>query len=801
MSKKKPAARRTLHPRARTAFPKENFIWHPDESMYFEPVQNSFVCFRKSFEVKDPAHAELDIFAHNAYALWINGEYIARGPCRSDPSWQYVDNINVRSRLNKGINTIAILVLYYGYGTGQTVDRMRGLWAKLRITESDKKKQRVETNESWKCAFADWFDRSAARVNGRQGPIEIIDAQALVHGWQQTDFDDSAWVNAEPMGIPTDCWNLVPREIPMLREECVRASRITHMGTVPASANPSVHLAVIEETRSDAMNLKEAHSPVAGYTVDPACDGKASVVNIAWDRVECGYLQIEADGPAGTVIDAVYAEEIDQGRFLIDPSNRPMDRFILTQGRNSFEIAFGWKAFRYVQLIVRNPDGPVRLLSAGIRTRGYPVDIQGTFASGDPRITRVREICEHTLTLCMQDGFLDSSSREQQQWMGDGRWQAVMNYYISGDSRLHKKMLEQLGQSQNWLGLIRARYPDGHLNFPTITTFNLAWISSFGDYYLYSGDDSLFEAWLPHITNMLWWFTGYENSDGLLENLPYWAFVDWGGLSFNPAESEGMITPVNLLYCESLNTAAFIAAHTGNEELAEGWFERAVNLADAIETHLWDTKRKAYCDTKKKNRFSPTLSEITNAMALILLHNGQDKRAGEIFQTIYSPKREDGILTGSPYGFTLVCRALGRCGHPERALDFIRERYGRMLDQGSTTTWEGWELIHRDKQGTAYGLSSASHGWGGGPLLFLSEEIAGIRPLEPGFTVFSVEPRLCGIGPVECTVPTPQGIIHLNARERNSKTAVEINVPEDSTAVLADGSELKPGSHRLELTE
>ena len=47
------------------------------------------------------------------------------------------------------------------------------------------------------------------------------------------------------------------------------------------------------------------------------------------------------------------------------------------------------------------------------------------------------------------------------------------------------------------------------------------------------------------------WFTRFENPDGLLVDVPYWSFIDWGESPSGPAldvSRGGMVTPLNALY-------------------------------------------------------------------------------------------------------------------------------------------------------------------------------------------------------------------------------------------------------------
>ena len=72
---------------------KSKLIWHPSEvETYYDRPRNSCCLFRKTFELtEDAVKATLHAFGDTHYILYVNGSEVGRGPCRSDPRWQYVD--------------------------------------------------------------------------------------------------------------------------------------------------------------------------------------------------------------------------------------------------------------------------------------------------------------------------------------------------------------------------------------------------------------------------------------------------------------------------------------------------------------------------------------------------------------------------------------------------------------------------------------------------------------------------------------------------------------------------------------
>lgn len=784
-------------------------IWHPDEvETHYEQPVNAFCYFRKTFQLSGQSgQARVLLFADSRYKLYVNGIYVGRGPCRSDPREQYVDEWDITPHISQGENVIAVLALYYGYGTGQSISRIPALAVEAVIVSPGQEPVYVHSDASWRCLAADAWLRSAPRINGCQGPIEIVDMRLMPGNWTEANYDDKSWVQAKGRGTRlSPFWNWVVRDIPLLEEQEIQAVGIVNTGLVTELPLPPERIQ--HQIHGERPVLQEA---LAGgqvfngsYTVPASLPGQASLVTFDFMEMAAGYLQLEVTGSAGDIVDVVYAEELWEGQALLNMNNnRPIDRYILAEGRNMLEPAFAWRAFRYAQLRVRNPRGPVTFHRVGLRTRSYPLERTASLQTGNKRLAGIWDISARTLRLCMQDGFLDSSSREQQQWMGDGRWQAVINYYYSGDSRLHRKLLRQVGQSQDWTGMTKARYPDGHHNYPPIPSFCLAWICSFRDYVQYTGDTELVREWWLQLLLAIRWFTAYENEHGLLEDVPYWPFIDWGdgaGSTALDVGRGGIVTALNLQYLEGLQAMAEMAAWMNEGDTQQLFIAKFARLKAAVETWLWSWEEGAYVDCMVDGILSGTISEPTNALALLYLHTPDDERVPRIFQRVFSSQTEAPVVGGSPYFMLVIGRSLSRIGQTRRALELIMGRYGAMLEAGSTTTWERWTVFHQQADGSIT-YSSASHAWGASPIVFVFEGIFGLRPLAPGFRRFELNPAPCLLEHIGASLPTPHGDIRMALKPAEAgQYILELDIPEGCTGLLYS-QPLAAGTHAIIIEE
>jgi hypothetical protein len=764
-------------------------IWMAGESLFFENPRNRFMRFRRSFELAaKPQRAELRLFADTQYIAWLNGVEVGRGPGRSDPTWTFFDVFDVTALLQPGRNTLAVLALFHGFGTGGRRSIMQALLAHLDMDLGGGRHQQVVSDRSWKASPAEEFLRPSPRLHATLGCAEVQDLRLADEGWQKPDYHDGAWARSDYIkpGLENTPWyHFVPEPLPprqLTAQPCPRAARVT---AVAQPAPPPV--TELGEVRAAAPGGRNATLPVRLEG-----GGAATVVTLDLGRTEAGYLTLDVTGPAGATLDVLCTELLVEGR-VPKPGNARVHttRFMLREGRQTLRFAFNWIAFRFAQLWVWTP-GPLEIHDAVLQRLALPLGPAGHFRCNDEFLNKLDGICEHTLRLCAQDGLLDSSSREQQQWIGDGRFTAITLHHRFAAGALHRRLIEQVGQGIDWLGTMVPRFPTGNVNVSPIPLYNLQWVLAFQDYELFTGDTTLLAGWRTLLPHVLRWFTAFQRADGLLHRVPHWMYVDLGESVANRRPSVGAInTTLNLYYLAALRYAA--QALAGDTRLAAEMTQRAERLAKAIRAALWDDAAGAYRDSLETNGKFGTLSEVANANALIHLEEPGSPRAAKILDNVFTQRRSDPIHA-SPFMMNAVFEALGRHGRADLVFPLLPARYARQVDSGST--WEHWES--HTGGGTAIPNShSLSHAWGAGALAFLVNSVAGIRPAAPGWQAVRIAPQPGPLTRAEASVMTVAGKIFAAWEISGAAFKLRVELPEKvgGTARLPDGTEatIPPG--------
>ena len=191
--------------------------------------KNFYLYLRKTVEVeKRIKSAVVQMTADSRYNLYLNGQYLGRGPARCDPRWQSYDTYDVTTYLRKGKNVFAALVHHYGTGTFSYIPGRGGFLFQAQIEYGDGTAERVKSDPSWRVLPAKtWgfvesgsWQPGVPKTSLQLGFQEVYDARQEVLDWNQVEFDDNRWREAvviePPQFIP---WrSLVPREIPPLQE-------------------------------------------------------------------------------------------------------------------------------------------------------------------------------------------------------------------------------------------------------------------------------------------------------------------------------------------------------------------------------------------------------------------------------------------------------------------------------------------------------------------------------------------------------------------------------------------------------
>ena len=122
------------------------------------------------------------------------------------------------------------------------------------------------------------------------------------------------------------------------------------------------------------------------------------------------------------------------------------------------------------------------------------------------------------------------------------------------------------------------------------------------------------------------------------------------------------------------------------------------------------------------------------------------------------------------------------------ALALIHTVWGHMRKGSPSPYYSGgvWEALAPDgspatRQSVGGTFCSLAHGWASGPTSALSKYVLGVRPIQPGYKTWLIEPQPGDLTWAEGRVPTPYGPIKVKWKKTPQGLCLEIEVPNGAT--------------------
>ena len=460
------------------------------------------------------------------------------------------------------------------------------------------------------------------------------------------------------------------------------------------------------------------------------------------------YLKIKA--PKGKVINIQTDQYDGWYDFGEGPANRA--EYITKEGIQEFETLV-WMSGNSVKYSI--PEN-VEVISLKYREIGYPSEFTGAFTCDDPFYDKLWEMARRTLYINMFDNFMDCPDRERALWWGDVVNQSGECFYAL-DTASHALIKKSIKTLVAW------QRKDSTLLSPTSTLWHaelpqqmLASIGHYGfwNYFMNTNDSTTIRNAYPAVRKYLGIWKMKEN--GLVQHRTgAWDWGDWGtNIDIDILD--------NCWYYLALKAAIPMAEMSGFNEDIVNYVKRMKSVEDNFSKVFWLENEQHF---RSKNLSIP--DDRANAMAIVsgLAEPEQFQGVKNVLET---------RMFASPYLEKYVLEALCKIGSDTLALDRMKKRYTDMVEGPYSTLWEVWSGL---KEGTI------NHGWNA-PNTVLSQNIAGLSPLEPGWTKYQVLPQMGGLTEISQIVPTINGKIEVSQKVTIESFIMNLLSPENTKAII-----------------
>ena len=800
------------------------WLWYPSQRC----LPNTFVLFRRVIEVKKPLRSAAGwIIGESRYKLFVNGTRMQFGPAPADPRFAEADPIDLLEQLEVGENAIGAEVLYYGLGDGTWPIGKPGFLFKLELIYTDGTVEEVVSDINWRVHLCRAWPPGKHKRWYLRALQEDFDARFYPTGWTLPGYEpDHNWLNPMNLGGKPDqtalatsfrdyllessaeatTTQLRARSIPMLREERIPVKSMVNSFYINWIRPPEEYFELLPPDAYRVIDQPSAKViSEATWRVDLEIE-EAAILTFDLSEQIVGFPYFSVDAPEGTIIELMVQEGHNPDlRIVMNNHFHSWTRFTCRGGPNYFEC-FDFESLKWLQLHIRNAAGRVEISEIGVRRRCYPWPESPSLQCNDPLIQSVWDAAINTLYNAGQETIVDGMGRERQQYSGDIGHALHAIFYSFGDKLLPARFVHTFSQGLTkdgyfldcWPAYDRlARLSERQLDLTPwgpLIDHSIGFNFDCYHYYLYTADLEPLREVYPRLLVFAGYLEKMRRGDRLLPvediGVP-WVWMDSDAYqlqrhkqcAFNLYASAAMI-----------NALAPLALAFKDQASADRAEQLGKDLLQASQKYFWDPDQAIFIANRpwRKEEGIDRLCDRSLSGALLWGQCPGGKTMPTL-QTLITQPDTLGLSYPANAGWRMW--ALAKYGRMDLVQKEWRERWASMGSvQLNNTIQEGWN-IQPDSNGQWSHCPVA-------PLYLAFMGIAGLHPLEPGFTKVLIRPQPAELEEIDLIAHTVRGPIHFATKGNAGNRRLSLRLPESMQGFLAlpvgEEIDLKPVEMELD---
>ncbi len=760
--------------------------------------KNLTVGFRACFDSRPGESVIVRMTGATLYRAFLNGEFLAYGPARGPHGFYRVDEIDVTKRLKSGQNVLAVEVAGYNVNSYYVLNQPSFFQAEV-VRGATVLAATGNESHPFRARVPVERIRKVQRYSFQRPFSEVY---RLSPGYDRWRFDPSSTIE------PTRCVvqparALLPRRVAFCAFEVRNPVRTVSSGELRTGLNvpqpwKDRSLTAIGPTLGGYVESELATIP----SIELQTVGNASSKPV--DQPYSTDKAISLKGGCFTILDlGVNVTGFVGARLHCATRTRLFFTFdeILTNDDVDFkrlgcvnivayELApgdydvesFEPYTLRYLKLVAL--EGECTIANLHLREYVSTISTRATFSAGDERLNRLFAAGVETFRQNAVDIFMDCPSRERAGWLCDSFFTAHVALDLQGQTRIEKNVFEnfQLPRSFAHLpeGMLPMCYPADHDDGIFIPNWALWFIMQLEEYQKRSGDDPMVKALSPRLEKLMDYFRRFENSDGLLEKLESWVFVEW-------SKANEFVQDVN--YPSNMLYAAALAA-MGKMYGRADYTARASQIRDVIRKQSFDGEFFVDNAVRKDGRLQVTRnrSEVCQYFAFFfgVATPASHAKLWHTLITDFGPHRKqtkaypDVHQANAFVGNTMRLELLSRGGLCQQLLDESLA-YQLYMVERTGTLWEN------DSPAASCDHGFASHG--GVHVLF--RDVLGVDSVDRVHKKVKLRFADQKLDRCEGSLPVPGGAIALRWHKDGKRLVYHVEIPRDYSVDVSNRSGLE----------
>ncbi|HPS55037.1 MAG TPA: hypothetical protein PLP05_05520 [Sedimentisphaerales bacterium] len=747
-----------------------------------ETEQNLSVGFRAVFDKPESGQAVLKLTASTLYRVYLNGEFVGHGPARAAHGYYRVDEWNLSKQL-KDKNILAIEVAGYNVNSYYLLNQPSFLQAEVLSGENVIASTQLG-GENFKVTILNSRVQKVQRYCFQRPFIEYYKLVPGFDDWK-TNF---MMVSEEPTLTIMSEKKLLPRRVSYPRFEVVSPVTILSEGSLITDAkveNPWRDRALVnigpalkgfkmdelEEIISDTASAVKSESVVSINKPFNAADAillkdkTFKILDLGSNLTGFAGMEIKCDTDCKLMVtfdEILRDNDVDFKRMecvnVITYQMKPG-----TYKVESFEPY----TMRYIKLNLL--EGQCQITNPYLRLYENSDCYTAYFFSSDDRLNRIFKAAVNTFKQNSIDIFMDCPSRERAGWLCDSYRTSQAEYCLTGQTSIEHNFLENylLPEKFDHLpeGMLAMCYPSDHDDGCFIPNWAMWFVLELEIYKDNDGDIELINSLKPRVMALLDYFKKFENSDGLLENLEGWIFVDWSAAN---DFVKGVNYPTNMLYAATLKTAGKIynqpelsaKAENVKKQILRQSFNGEFFVDNAIRKDSLLQRTENCSESCQYYAFYFNIADATTHSDLwqkLVSEFGPDRAQTKAYPNV---KMGNALL-----GNWMRLQLFSRLGLYQQLKDETIDYLLYMADK-TNTLWE-----HVDD------YASCNHGFASHIVCNLIEDILGIGEINHNNKTVTLKFTDTDLGSCTGQVPTKAGIVTLNWRVDGDSIIYKATVP------------------------
>lgn len=701
-----------------------------------EEELNLFAGFRASLAAGEGDQVVVRCTASTAYRLFLNGDYVGAGPARGPHGFFRVDEWDVSSKARPGENMVAFEVAGYNANSYGTLDQPSFLQAEVirngkvsaftggegngfEALVLDQRVQKVE-RYSFQRAFTEVYRlspgwdlwRTSRQASGKIAKVEVLEARkGIPRRVPYPTFEKRAAVRWTAAGTlqeqplpekPWKPWGLtaVGPEFNGFPEAELESASILEIQKFPDKELEPLGTAYNPEpVEIPAMHFRIADfgTNLSGFPGAVIRCTSPTVLYMTFDEMLSeGDVNYKRLGCANVI-----TWDLQPGTYAVEAFEPYTMRFLKLQSTRS----------------------ACEVLSVYLREYANPDVWEANFASPDSRLNQLFTAARETFRQNAVDVFMDCPHRERAGWLCDSFFTSRVAFDLSGDTRVEKAFLENYLLPDHFehlpAGMLPMCYPSDHTNGNFIPNWAMWFVVQLEEYQQRCGDRELVDALRPRVLALFDYFKPFINSDGLLEGLEKWVFVEWSKAN---DFVQDVNYPTNMLYAAALSAASRLYGLPDLEKQAE-------KMRATIRTQSFDGEFFVDNAVRKDGTLEATRNR-TEVCQYFAFYFGvatpeSHARLWETLCSAFGPGRKESgaypeiFPANSFVGNVMRLELLSQAGKCRQLLD-ESVGYNHYMAERTGTLWEN---IHSD--------ASCNHGFASHVAHTLFRDVLGIYRIDP----------------------------------------------------------------------